>query len=841
MKLSILTVMLAATILAGASTGEFPLDLEIAYTTAEYDQLNPAATSGGSNSLVVWSDGRSGVIDIYGARFTPDGAVLDPAGIVISTAANSQTSPAVASDGSDYLVVWADQRGDTSDVYATRATAQGCVLDPAGIPVSTAPGFQGEPAVTFDGTNYLVVWTDGADLYGARVSPDGTVVDTSGLALVTVAGLQTAPAVVYDGTNVLLVWADTRNDVLGDIYAARVTSEGAVLDSAGFAVSTASNAQGNPGIAYGSDEALVVWQDMRVGIDVDVYGSRITGAGEVLDPAGIGIATRTNNQWYPKVAFDGTKYLVVWVDAAGHGNIFGGRVGTDGTVLDPEGFLVSADGEYEASPDVTFDGTHNAVVWYDLHFGALGLDIYAARVTEAGVLLDPQSIPVSTAAIPQRRPRAASDETEFLVVWDETRDRSRDIRGVRLTPEGEVLDSLGIPISPAGNDQWYPAVDRGASDFLVVWEEGRYRDRDVRGARVRADGVVADSAGILIAGGSWEQRAPDVASDGTDFLVVWQDLRSADYDIYCAGVSDSGTILFGIPLCVAAGWQVAPAVASNGTDYLVLWYSQTTGAYDLYGARVSSQGDVRDPGGFVVSAAPGVQQCPAVASDGTDFLVVWADSRNDDWSVYAARVTGTGTVLDTAGILLFSGAGSQMTPAVEYDGTNFLVIWQAEPSGEWDIYGARVTSQGTILDTFAAVTQPGDQFDPALARGPGSRMLTVYSSWTGIVEEEPCNSPRIWGTLSPAGGTSDRPADAAHPTRYATSIVRGVLVLGAADSRQNPGYRVELLDVGGRKVLDLRTGPNDVRTLAPGVYFIREEPQAATRRQQAARKVVITR
>jgi hypothetical protein len=52
---------------------------------------------------------------------------------------------------------------------------------------------------------------------------------------------------------------------------------------------------------------------------------------------------------------------------------------------------------------------------------------------------------------------------------------------------------------------------------------------------------------------------------------------------------------------------------------------------------------------------------------------------------------------------------------------------------------------------------------------------------------------------------------------------------------------VELLDVGGRKVLDLRTGANDVRTLAPGVYFIREEPQAATRRQQAARKVVITR
>jgi len=45
--------------------------------------------------------------------------------------------------------------------------------------------------------------------------------------------------------------------------------------------------------------------------------------------------------------------------------------------------------------------------------------------------------------------------------------------------------------------------------------------------------------------------------------------------------------------------------------------------------------------------------------------------------------------------------------------------------------------------------------------------------------------------------------------------------------------------VDGRKVLDLLPGPNDVRALAPGVYFVREgEAQAQT---QAIRKVVITR
>jgi hypothetical protein len=46
-------------------------------------------------------------------------------------------------------------------------------------------------------------------------------------------------------------------------------------------------------------------------------------------------------------------------------------------------------------------------------------------------------------------------------------------------------------------------------------------------------------------------------------------------------------------------------------------------------------------------------------------------------------------------------------------------------------------------------------------------------------------------------------------------------MLGAVDSRQNTGYRVELLDVSGRKVLDLHPGPNDVSRLSPGVYFVR--------------------
>ncbi len=68
------------------------------------------------------------------------------------------------------------------------------------------------------------------------------------------------------------------------------------------------------------------------------------------------------------------------------------------------------------------------------------------------------------------------------------------------------------------------------------------------------------------------------------------------------------------------------------------------------------------------------------------------------------------------------------------------------------------------------------------------------------------------------------------------TIVRGVLMIG--DRGPKTGDRAELLDVSGRKVLDLHPGPNDVSRLAPGVYFVRSP---TTDRVTQMTKVAVTR
>jgi hypothetical protein len=375
-------------------------------------------------------------------------------------------------------------------------------------------------------------------------------------------------------------------------------------------------------------------------------------------------------------------------------------------------------------------------------------------------------------------------------------------------------------------------------DFLVVWEDGAYRERNVGGARVAPDGSVLDSAGIAICGQPWDQFVPVAASDGTDYLVAWQDRRNGNYDIYGARVSAGGVVLdtAGIAVGRSSTDEVTPALAGNGTDYLVLWQVQGVGVRDVHGARISRQGVVLDPDGFVVSDADGAQEYPAVASGGTTWLAVWSDQRNGDYDIYAARVSAGGVVLDTGGILVCGATGAQRDPAVAYDGIRFVVAWQDERAGEQDIHGARVTQQGAILDTFVVTTQPANQYWPALARGPGEDVLAVYSGWTGTVEARPYNSLRIWGVLSSVVGTEDRPQPGPLARSPAPSVVRGVLWLGALGTRSElPGRnsvmsRADLLDAAGRTVMVLAPGPNDVSHLAPGVYFVRERDATGVRR-----------
>jgi hypothetical protein len=85
------------------------------------------------------------------------------------------------------------------------------------------------------------------------------------------------------------------------------------------------------------------------------------------------------------------------------------------------------------------------------------------------------------------------------------------------------------------------------------------------------------------------------------------------------------------------------------------------------------------------------------------------------------------------------------------------------------------------------------------------------------------------------GAGVEGPAPQAPSSRPGATVVRGMLVLHAATGVERNASCV-LLDISGRRVMELVPGPNDVRRLAPGVYFVQMESDCS----RLTRKVVLT-
>lgn len=496
-------------------------------------QVQPRVTYGSGNWLVVWPDFRNGNSDVYGARVSgTTGAVLDLAGIAISAVAGSdQGYPWPTSDGNNYFVTWQDARNSPTtsiDIYGARMTAAGAILDPAGIQVCNHAAGQISPSAAFGGGIYQLVWYDdrGAGLFGNRVDPaTGAVLD--GPAGAPITGPTAINYVAYNprihaaGAGYYVAWSGGSGDVgVGYARGSRLTTAPFLLDAPGAVLASSANGEHDIAVAGDGTNYLAVWHDDRGGQNA-IYGARIDGTtGISLDPAGILLSANGFHETSPAVAFNGTEYLVVWVDERGPSGIWGTRVSTAGTVLDPGGLNLFTGLISNVEPAVASDGSSWFVVWRDFrNSSTTGPDIYGGRVNPLGVPLDPAGVPVSNAVLDQARPRVTFGGGFYFVIWDDLRAGvGDDIYGTRVTPSGLVLEPSGIPIEVGPTYVTCDGCDvaYGGQSFIVTYAEGNA----LRRVKIEAaTGTVLDKT--LLAGNAFISSSSITYNSGT-FVVLYR-------------------------------------------------------------------------------------------------------------------------------------------------------------------------------------------------------------------------------------------------------------------------------------------------------------------------------
>lgn len=294
------------------------------------------------------------------------------------------------------------------------------------------------------------------------------------------------------------------------------------------------------------------------------------------------------------------------------------------------------------------------------------------------------------------------------------------------------------------------------------------------------------------------QGDPDVAFDGTNYMVVWSDMRVTGHKtVYSARVTQAGTILDpgGVQIGPENGtWQNQPSVVFLGDKYFVVW-GHLIAPFGVTGSFINLDGT---PGDTVriASASAEVHNTCAVY-DGDKMLVVWSEYPGLLWGQFVSTSgSSIGSPFTIADDILVTNSGR-----VCFSGSEYFVIYSRWVSSTIELWGRKYDASGNPLGSAFRIANPVQSSTDGYVVAGDEYYLCVWSKLLYPAD--------IYGNLDIDVGIENNETRVIEgEIQYTTTIISGPLVL--------PGdTKYKVFDITGREVHT--TNP------APGIYFIQIE------------------
>lgn len=611
-----------------------------------------------------------------------------------------QTHPDLAVfPDSSVVIVWQDNRNGVIDIYAHRC-------DRAGQPL---------------GNNFKVNDDNlGAESWGdifpkVAVAPNGTFI---------------------------VVWHDHRGEDW-DIYFQLFDKSGELLGNNQRLNDVRTGDQEFPAVAATHDCTFVVaWQDYR-NENHDIYFQHLHSSGQLINTNVI-VNDDLNDaeQEFPAVAVnrDGS-FIIVWKDSRNQNMVWQGKQEDNCDIYfqqySPSDAPVGPN--IQANTDVTESLQHQpaiasapdgafVIVWTDCRDD--DSDIYLQRFDQSGKPEQPNVLVNDDAmGASQETPVITiTNDGAVIVAWQDDREgpsqlyrQIYDAKGIKQGNNTRLNTEFG-----AGT-QAQPALSSAGSNLVMfAWEQYQQGQTDIyfQGFTSTMQPTAQPSrVNDDLYGATQTNPALMVTADG-GFVVVWEDRRNGDQDIYLQRYNRSGEpegTNVRVNTSETETNQYSPAIAPLAGGLLVVaWEDESNGdvyfqRFDRNGVKIGVNTKINDnPTGADVwyPARPAI----AAFEDGS-FVVVWKDNRNGNQDIYWQRFDPSGARQGN-NVQMYNSAISenQFAPAVAVTTADtFVVVWIDRRGGGDDIYFQRYTHSGVAVDDNIQVNETNslEQWSPA--------------------------------------------------------------------------------------------------------------------------------
>jgi hypothetical protein len=647
-----------------APSGPSPVLVTASLPYNEVLRFYPVVARADATFVLVWIETKDGMAySLRGARVDATGGSLtlgEPfsiAELTLEQGASFLLRPALACADAGCLAVYSDSV--VNNIYGAFIKSDNTVLPSFLIsgdvadPQKPQDGQQVFPAVAFDGTNYIVVWMslgpDGfemASVRGTRVDLNGAVLDPGG---VEIASLGTIPQIsARAGSPALVTWATPVALGLSSRAARIDTATGITLlppgsipldtmwqEADGLQVPVALDSTGMEGLAVSS---VVPFGPIPTDTPRrDILVSTVETSPALSVTAATTISKNWNHQMGPAVtsignnpnSSKGNGYLVVWKDSdyngAGDGlaGLAVSRLNDKGKAL-PVSQPVSIDMsiKYAATLSVAAGPDNILIGWIESDPPFIGkpLSLQAALASHDGEIVSLTPIPISTGEVLSGSDRpdlsAAFDGSAYVLVWS----TGNHVRASRLSAGGDVLEA-GVLVHEVSPQDQQGSVWNVASayaqggDFLTFWSN----DIGIfcKGFSTVSDKIILSSSDpkmlAELSSSTKTELAVAYDPDGAALLVWRNNTPKGNNDLYGTRVSKSCESLDGgFPIAQGDTYKENPRVIFDGESYLAVWRESSA----IYGAWISRNGIPHASSGFPVAEAGGYMGEPAVATDG---------------------------------------------------------------------------------------------------------------------------------------------------------------------------------------------------------------------------------
>ena len=167
------------------------------------------------------------------------------------------------------------------------------------------------------------------------------------------------------------------------------------------------------------------------------------------------------------------------------------------------------------------------------------------------------------------------------------------------------------------------------------------------------------------------------------------------------------------------GTSKLPQIAAQGSNVYVAWQDNTNGNYDIFFTYSSDNGNrfapVRN-----LSHNNGTSELPRIAAQGSNVYVVWQDNTNGNYDVFFQQSSTNGTKFKSVRNLSNSNVTSEL-PQIAVSSNDIYVIWRENDSGIHRIFFKHVQKDNaTGMLKFGPVNKlyhSGDVSEPKIISG----------------------------------------------------------------------------------------------------------------------------